>query len=236
MAKTLRSLNKCKDCKNTWFPRGRNISNKCPRCGGANVTYAGPGLFTFIGALILIGIASLSNHSKDQASTVPNVQPNPMSQTAPPNLPEMTGSPEQQDNLDTASKVQTESSAALHPSQSATPSQSDRALPSSADVKSATAMAHQVTVQGSQGADNVSPSFDCAKADTNAARMICSSRALAQADVELAQVYNVAWQSAPDKQTFLQEQFDWQTNVRDACNDVPCMLTAYQNRIRQLSN
>lgn len=32
-----RSLNKCKDCNDTWYPRGRELSNKCPNCGSSNV-------------------------------------------------------------------------------------------------------------------------------------------------------------------------------------------------------
>ena len=83
--------------------------------------------------------------------------------------------------------------------------------------------------------NSVAPSFDCAKAETEAARMICSSPALSQADVDLARAYNVASQSATDKQLLLKLQIDWQENVRDACTDVQCMLDAYQSRIRQLS-
>ena len=38
---TKRSLNYCNDCSNTWYPRGRDLSNNCPRCGSSDVTYAG---------------------------------------------------------------------------------------------------------------------------------------------------------------------------------------------------
>jgi hypothetical protein len=37
MAKTLRSQNKCNDCRYTWYPRGKNISRVCPKCGSENV-------------------------------------------------------------------------------------------------------------------------------------------------------------------------------------------------------
>lgn len=37
MAKTLRSQNKCNDCRYTWYPRGKNLSRVCPNCGSENV-------------------------------------------------------------------------------------------------------------------------------------------------------------------------------------------------------
>lgn len=37
MAKTLRSQNKCNDCRYTWYPRGKNLSRVCPSCGSENV-------------------------------------------------------------------------------------------------------------------------------------------------------------------------------------------------------
>ena len=37
MAKTLRSQNRCKDCRYTWYPRGKDLSRACPNCGSANV-------------------------------------------------------------------------------------------------------------------------------------------------------------------------------------------------------
>ncbi|TXI89583.1 MAG: hypothetical protein E6Q40_02100 [Cupriavidus sp.] len=37
MANTLRSQNKCNDCRYTWYPRGKNLSRVCPNCGSENV-------------------------------------------------------------------------------------------------------------------------------------------------------------------------------------------------------
>ena len=34
---TDRPLNSCHDCGDTWHPRGRDLSNKCPRCGSTNI-------------------------------------------------------------------------------------------------------------------------------------------------------------------------------------------------------
>lgn len=37
---TYRPQNRCLHCGDTWFPRGRDRSRKCPRCGSANVAFA----------------------------------------------------------------------------------------------------------------------------------------------------------------------------------------------------
>lgn len=34
-----RPQNCCKTCGYTWFPKGKNLSNKCPNCGSPNVQY-----------------------------------------------------------------------------------------------------------------------------------------------------------------------------------------------------
>src|SRR5262249_54590086 len=45
---SFRSLNKCNSCGDTWYPRGRDLSRRCPSCGSGNVVYA-PFLFDFSG-------------------------------------------------------------------------------------------------------------------------------------------------------------------------------------------
>ncbi len=37
MNKTLRGLNYCYDCDHTWYPRGHDLSMKCPHCGSDDV-------------------------------------------------------------------------------------------------------------------------------------------------------------------------------------------------------
>ena len=36
---TLRTQNTCLECDYTWFPRGKELSHKCPRCGSENIDY-----------------------------------------------------------------------------------------------------------------------------------------------------------------------------------------------------
>ena len=89
--------------------------------------------------------------------------------------------------------------------------------------------------QQPNGQMTFSPSFDCAKASTGAERMICSNNELAQADVQLAQVYKTALSKSPDKAVLKKEQGAWIRNQRDACSDASAMLQVYQDRISQLS-
>lgn len=59
MAQTKRPKNKCKDCGDTWYPRGRNLSNNCPSCGSANVEISREGLLVgvlFFAILIIVGL------------------------------------------------------------------------------------------------------------------------------------------------------------------------------------
>jgi predicted RNA-binding Zn-ribbon protein involved in translation (DUF1610 family) len=48
--------NRCDDCGYTWHPRERNFSNKCPQCGGENVSYdtRGWAIFAALISVVLI--------------------------------------------------------------------------------------------------------------------------------------------------------------------------------------
>lgn len=39
MASTKRIQNYCKDCGDSWYPRGRHLSRKCPSCGSSQVDF-----------------------------------------------------------------------------------------------------------------------------------------------------------------------------------------------------
>lgn len=80
-----------------------------------------------------------------------------------------------------------------------------------------------------------SPSFDCAKVSTGPERLICSSQELAVADVKLAQLYKTALQNSTDKETLKRDQIEWRKTSRDACADSNCILSAYNTRIKQLT-
>lgn len=63
---TKRSQNKCRECKYTWYPKGKNLSLKCPGCGGTDVGYAGMGMFgqLGLGALVIGGFMLFSGGEK----------------------------------------------------------------------------------------------------------------------------------------------------------------------------
>ena len=66
---TLRPQNKCKNCYYTWYPRGHNISLKCPNCGSNDIDTVGLGCLTqlvvyvIIGTLISAGIGMLDGEN-----------------------------------------------------------------------------------------------------------------------------------------------------------------------------
>lgn len=66
MAATKRSQNKCLDCKYTWYPKGKDLSARCPECASINVTYAGTGLLgqLGLGAAIVVGTLIFSGKEK----------------------------------------------------------------------------------------------------------------------------------------------------------------------------
>jgi hypothetical protein len=48
-------LNRCKSCGGTWFPRGFDLSRKCPHCGSVDVDFTGR---IYLGMLALIAVAA----------------------------------------------------------------------------------------------------------------------------------------------------------------------------------
>lgn len=85
-----------------------------------------------------------------------------------------------------------------------------------------------------QQAMQFAPSFDCLRAATGAERLICSNRELAVADVQMAQVYRDVIARSADREALRRDQTTWRRNVRDACADVGCMLSAYSQRMQAL--
>jgi len=59
MARTKRHQNKCKSCGYTWYPRGKDLSAECPKCGSSEVSYSGCGCAGILGAIGTIGIVAI---------------------------------------------------------------------------------------------------------------------------------------------------------------------------------
>lgn len=87
MARTKRTQNVCKTCKYTWYPRGKSLSHKCPKCGSEDVGYAKGGLV--LGALVIAGIVIFGGQKSPQPKEEPAVlevqaqQPLAASEVAP---------------------------------------------------------------------------------------------------------------------------------------------------------
>ncbi|MEP6668134.1 MAG: hypothetical protein ABJF10_03220 [Chthoniobacter sp.] len=50
-----RLLNRCQNCGHAWFPRGFDLSRKCPNCGSVDVDFTGR---IYLGILAVIAIAA----------------------------------------------------------------------------------------------------------------------------------------------------------------------------------
>jgi serine/threonine protein kinase len=77
------------------------------------------------------------------------------------------------------------------------------------------------------------PSFDCAKATTDAERIVCSDSQLAALDVKMTDLYRRGLGSVTDANVFLGEQQVW-LSQRDDCTDKQCLVVSYNDRIKEL--
>jgi uncharacterized protein YecT (DUF1311 family) len=123
----------------------------------------------------------------------------------------------------------------LRPTIHGAPERSEDAAP----TRSAVDVSQGVAAEHGMDADNPviessSPSFNCAKASSDAERLICSSPELSKADVRLNQAYGNAVARTSDRAALKNEQNFWRKNNRDACVDEACMLRAYKNRVEEL--
>jgi uncharacterized protein len=75
---------------------------------------------------------------------------------------------------------------------------------------------------------------DCSRPRSSIDRLVCTSDKLSVADQLMARAFRDAYYRTEDKEALLQDQERWQQTVRDACNDVPCLLRAYQDRTSEL--
>lgn len=80
------------------------------------------------------------------------------------------------------------------------------------------------------------PAMDCSRARSNAEKMLCSNTRLMQADEQLAFAYREAIRRGVNPQELIESQRAWVSGARDVCNDVECMLRAYQDRIADLES
>jgi len=78
--------------------------------------------------------------------------------------------------------------------------------------------------------------LDCSRARSNAEKMLCSNSRLALAEERMAYAFRDAIRHGADPSALMQSQRRWTTEIRDACNEVECMLKAYEDRTAELEN
>jgi uncharacterized protein len=74
---------------------------------------------------------------------------------------------------------------------------------------------------------------DCSRPKSSVERLICSNDRVSEANERLAVAFFMVYRRAKDddsRDRIRIEQRDWETGVRDACGDVPCLLRVYEER------
>jgi uncharacterized protein len=78
--------------------------------------------------------------------------------------------------------------------------------------------------------------IDCSRARSNVDKLICSSSKLGMAQEQMAYSFRQAVNRGVDPGLLRRSQQQWQDEVRNACNDVPCLLKAFDERGAELDN
>ena len=77
---------------------------------------------------------------------------------------------------------------------------------------------------------------DCSRAKTNSEKLLCSNSRLAAADQRMASAFRAAIKRGIPPEVLMDSQGAWIHDVRDACNDVECMLKAYAERTSEIQD
>lgn len=82
----------------------------------------------------------------------------------------------------------------------------------------------------------VRPSFDCRKARTLVEELICTNPRLARLDARMAIAYFTLRTTGHSPKALLDEQRLWLREGRNRCQNLGCLMTSYQSRIRELES
>ncbi len=232
---TKRPQNRCKACGYTWYPRGKSLSAKCPRCGSEETRIVGAGLF---GGLIALGVIALvfghanTDHSPAQTAA---------SFTAATSNVVAVSSPDSAVEPADASSTVIAAGASIGDGASAAVSDT-RVAPAGADVPTQEASSSfpvtpDAPVSNSQtigGRRTYQTSFDCTRAVMSDEVAVCGDPGLAAMDVELAAYYSNYLSRSVDPQILIQSQRAW-LQERTACGaDLDCLRRGYGARIGQM--
>lgn len=79
-------------------------------------------------------------------------------------------------------------------------------------------------------------SFDCKKSHTFIEKAICNNKQLSKLDDKLSEAYRDTLDIAFAPEDLKEEQREWLTNVRNACQNVTCLRRIYTQRIQYLAD
>jgi uncharacterized protein len=75
---------------------------------------------------------------------------------------------------------------------------------------------------------------DCSKPKTKIDWMLCSSERATMEEQRMARAFRDAANRVEDRRKLLDDQKEWTIKVRDECNEIACLLKAYQERTEEL--
>lgn len=165
----MRPQNRCRTCFYTWYPRGKNVSSKCPNCGRATVEVVVLSL-RGCGSLLLVVVCAVYLLFGSAGSREPT--------TPPPQVPPPPAAPASRDKPSATERTEKEETRAL-------PVARDPAPPVMDPIAKAIAEAEALAATGN---------FEEALTRLRAARGMCSDR---QCERDLDQAIKTAldgWQ------------------------------------------
>ncbi|MGI4856486.1 MAG: hypothetical protein ACRYHA_06100 [Janthinobacterium lividum] len=246
---TLRPQNRCVACGYTWFPRGKSLSMRCPRCTREDIeeVRATPasavrpkwGAVT-LGAVLLIAVVGWWGHRADapQAPASASVLAAADSGAAP------AAAASDASAVIVTQPLVVGGMAPVGPGGSASaptapnaPSDDTAGAAATAPVQ---APAQDVaTASDDDGPATASPhrifptSFDCSQATHDDERAVCKDPGLAAMDREMGQLYAAALQASAQPQALAQSQRDWLTSRNMCDGDLDCLRQTYGERLGQ---
>ena len=81
----------------------------------------------------------------------------------------------------------------------------------------------------------IGASFNCSQAGTSVEKTICASQTLSRLDEQLAKAYESVLVLSDHPDVVKSQQRAWLRNIRNKCQDEPCLQSAYEHRLAQLA-
>jgi uncharacterized protein YecT (DUF1311 family) len=230
---SLRPQNQCNACAYTWYPRGKHLSIRCPRCSSQNIEVVRPpersssgcGPVVLVAILVLGAIFWATSRSGGGSSS-----PSSSAEPVVASTADASGA--------AISKPASEINSASIPQSGPAASETAMQTVPASEVSTAEGAASETSGATSAGAASPSKptyatSFDCTKATHDDEIAICGDPGLAAMDVELAELYQSDLKTISDPKALARSESGW-VMARNMCDgDLDCLRRAYGERIGQ---